>query len=793
MSSIDSPDASASQPSQKRRWNPFKSKSSKSDPKPASVRSGGDNSSHEAVHIHMSGGQGGSGGSGGLRGGGGGTGEGATLQNHIKTDQLNMIINTGSAVNTVHTSPAVVQASQAINHCPPPSQIFQGRQTILDSMHRFFAQETGKQKRYVLYGLGGAGKTQIALKFIEDWIEFTDQLFVDASSTNTIENGLTNIAVTNQAGKSSQDGLMWLARKHEEWLLFLDNADDPEINLNKFFPKCNHGNIIITTRNYGARIHGAHSEVSNMEESDAVTLLLKSAQCKISPTSELLAAEIVKAICYFPLAIVQAGGFIAESGALDTYLELFLKNQTELLKRKSTQTHDDYAWAVFTTWEMSFKRLSKQAAIFLQLCSFLHQDDISEDIFARAANSIIKPRNYTQTQSSSSKKMKVEEFLSYFLGPTGEWKSLQFSELTNEIKAYSLINYNTERHSFSIHPLVHSWTRTTLADVESCCSCMDRILGMSIQKIPEHDVLASLRLVSHVDSLMQAMITNFPIPYARIYYHAGQYSKAEQLQADEIERCRKCSGDDHQDTLEVMCRLARTYNKMRQFEKAKKLFTVVLEKQKKLLGDDHSNTLDTMHNLALIYDNLGQFEEAEKQYVVVLEKSKKLLGDDHLDTLQTMHNLAITYHKLGKFEKAGKLYVLVLEKQKKLLGENHLDTLHTMHSLAITCDSLGQFKDALKLKVMVLEKRRKLLGDDHRDTLYAMNNLAIAYSNLGQFEEAQKLYIVVLQKRRQLLGDDHQDTLHTMKYLSDTYDKLGQNEEAEELRAKLLEITQREL
>ena len=128
-------------------------------------------------------------------------------------------------------------------------------------------------------------------------LSFTDQLLVDASNTETIETGFKNIAATKQTGTSSQDTLMWLASKHEEWLLFLDNADDPEINLNQFFPKCSHGNIIITTRNHGARIHGAHSEVSNMEELDAATLLLKSAQYETSVTNELLATQIVKVSC----------------------------------------------------------------------------------------------------------------------------------------------------------------------------------------------------------------------------------------------------------------------------------------------------------------------------------------------------------------------------------------------------------------------------------------------------------------------------------------------------------------
>ena len=126
------------------------------------------------------------------------------------------------------------------------------------------------------------------------WFSFTHKLFVDAGKTRTIETSLKNIAVAKQTGNSSQDSLIWLASKHEEWLLFFDNADDPQINLNQFFPKCNHGNIIITSRNPNLRVYGAHSQVSDMEESDAVTLLLKSAHQDISAHNKFLALEIVK-------------------------------------------------------------------------------------------------------------------------------------------------------------------------------------------------------------------------------------------------------------------------------------------------------------------------------------------------------------------------------------------------------------------------------------------------------------------------------------------------------------------
>jgi hypothetical protein len=63
---------------------------------------------------------------------------------------------------------SITRSFQQTNNCPPPSRIFQGRQTIRDEMNQFFTQEIRKQHIYVLYGLGGAGKTQLALKFISD-------------------------------------------------------------------------------------------------------------------------------------------------------------------------------------------------------------------------------------------------------------------------------------------------------------------------------------------------------------------------------------------------------------------------------------------------------------------------------------------------------------------------------------------------------------------------------------------------------------------------------------------------
>ncbi|KAJ7823128.1 P-loop containing nucleoside triphosphate hydrolase protein [Mycena olivaceomarginata] len=324
-----------------------------------------DNKSRTGDNYYISGGRGGNGGEGGAHGGGGGTGEGPIL--NIETAHITLPPN-----SSMNISSAVAPAAQILKHCPPPSRIFQGREVILERMHQYFAQDTGKQHIYVLYGLGGAGKTQIALKFIEEFSHFTDKIMVDASTPETIDTGLKNLATAWKIGNSSGDALQRLASKQEQWLLFFDNTDDPTINLNQFFPKCNHGNIVVTSRNPDLRVYGGHSQVSDMEESDAVALLLKSAAQEISFVNELHATEIVKELALLPLAIVQAGAFISKSGALDTYLALYEQNRAQLLAERQTQTHDDYKWTVYTTWHMSFDKLSPLAAMFLQLCSFLH-------------------------------------------------------------------------------------------------------------------------------------------------------------------------------------------------------------------------------------------------------------------------------------------------------------------------------------------------------------------------------------------------------------------------------------
>ncbi|KAJ6472955.1 hypothetical protein DFH09DRAFT_1293848 [Mycena vulgaris] len=683
----------------------------------------------------------------------------------------------------------VPQMPPHTNNCPPPTRIFHGRQTILDKMNHYFTQSKGVQQIFLLHGLGGAGKTQISLKFIQESAShFTNIFLIDTSTVETIDAGLKTIATAKNVGSSPQDALQWLRSKADDWLLFFDNADDPKINLNDYFPQCTHGNILITSRNPGLCVYAAsHYHVSDMEETDAMDLLLRSAALDITDHNKLTATRIVKVLCYLPLAIIQAGAFISRSGSLDSYLDLYEQNQTRLLSQKPTQAHDNYAWTVFTTWQISFDQLSQKAQTFLQLCSFLHYQGISEEIFKNATNFEFKP------SGSSQEELRMPlEFLSQFLGPARIWDSLCFMDLTNEIQSYSLINYDSGKKMFSIHPLVHYWTRSTLSNDKLYHHCMIAIVGMGLARLPDEDMkLACLWMLPHIELLIQLSLDvtpDFRLQFGKIYMFAGKTEKANRLALTLVDDRRKLLGDDHSDTLEAICLLALTYDELGQFTNAEKLQAGVLQKQKTILSDNHPDTMQSMANLAAIYINLGKLQEAEGLLIVVLDMRREVLGDSHPETLRVIRELALVYEDLGKFQKAEEMQVVELDKWRAVLGHHHPETLTAMANLGLTYSHLGKLQEAEELEGMVLYMRRKILGNSHPDTLRAMANLAFTYHSLNKLKEAKDLEVVVLEMRRKILGNSHPDTLRTMANLGATYSWLGKLQEAEELEVVVLEM-----
>jgi hypothetical protein len=192
----------------------------------------------------------------------------------------------------------------------------------------------------------------------------------------------------------------------------------------------------------------------------------------------------------------------------------------------------------------------------LQLCSFLHHRGISEKIFSGAS-----AYKFPANGPSEEELQKPMEFLSQYLGPGGNWDSLRFTEVTSQLRAYSLIDMDTKTGLFPIHPLVHRWSQSTVTDVEIYHYSMVAIVGMSITTILVEDLQLTLQLLPHIDSLRkdQTQVTpDFNAQYGSIYYYPGRPKKAAELDAVVIEKRRATFGEDHPETLLSMTNLALT-------------------------------------------------------------------------------------------------------------------------------------------------------------------------------------------------------------------------------------------
>ncbi|KAJ7443674.1 hypothetical protein FB451DRAFT_1376624 [Mycena latifolia] len=712
--------------------------------------------------------------------------------------------------------------------CPPPTFHFTGREDILDAMKKYFNTDVGQRHILLLHGLGGAGKSQIAFKFVEQ--SATPE---SRSSQQTIESDLSSIARVKGVGKTFQDTLGWLCHEHTEWLIVFNNADDAQLKLSQYFPSCSHGNIIITSRNRTLdQAVEAELKVDQMELKEAIDLLLAAARYDIHEAEyRAIGQQIVQKLHSLPLAVAQAGAYIfASSCPLQKYLKLHQSTAQRIRLLDRNHSQSDYELSVYATWRISFDKVSIQAQELLQLCSFIHHDGITEAIFESAAL-----YQFTTEGPTEAEMLEPLNFLASLATPMSKWDSLKFLAVTTELGCYSLIDFQRggQALTFSIHPLVHEWCRTTVHSNSSTELCMHKLVGMAISA--RHDALFNHQIFPHLDVLLfkategsgrqpnildvsfsdccllvydeegkwddgvdlaHSMLAIASVgvntvriegALARIYTGKGEFHHARVLGESVLKHWRTLLGKDHPETLRAMANLAATYMELGELKKAEELETIVLDKSKTVLGEDHPDTLSFMANLAATYTNLGEFEKAEELETVVLDNHRALLGEDHPDTLKAMANLAVTYNKLGQFKEAEDLETMVLAKHRTLLSEDHPNTLTSMANLAATYRELGESKKAEELETMVLSKSKTVLGEDHPDTLRIIGNLAVTYRELGVFKKAEELETMVLDKCRTLLGEDHPDTLTSMANLAAMYREFGEFRKAEEQEIMVLD------
>ncbi|KAI9681249.1 MAG: hypothetical protein M1817_002531 [Caeruleum heppii] len=480
-------------------------------------------------------------------------------------------------------------------------------------------QADWSQSRVALCGLGGVGKTQIALQYAY-WLRREHPecsvFWIHASSVGRFQKAFKQVAQDCRipGAQNPEADLLVLVRdwlkgpSSGKWLMIIDNADDGDLfescqrewpvvtplssqadspRLGEFVPDCSHGAILVTTRNKQAGdllMKGRElSEVQRMSESESADLVRRSLQLRDGDTEDL--DRLAKSLECLPLALAQSAAYMRwNSMRPGRYLELLEKKPLGLLSHSFEDSGRDLEMpnAVVSTWILSFEQIAEKkplAAKLLQLMACLDRQAI--------------PMSLIRGQLDEDE---VERALGI-------------------LKAFSLITEDESGDAYSLHRLVQMVTRQWSISRDAMDTFAEEALDLVACAFLPSDAFEDWdqcsTLLPHARAILSITADKTSASPARApllcaaglhLSTQGPYQEAKSMLQEAYAIRLRLKGPDHQDTLSSMIDLGLVYIFGHCYDEAFELVTEVVATQQSVLGPNHPRTLSSMHYLAMIYD-----------------------------------------------------------------------------------------------------------------------------------------------------------------------------------------------
>ncbi len=645
----------------------------------------------------------------------------------------------------------------------PRNPFFTGREEILEALHTqlHVEQVIALTQSYALRGLGGIGKTQIALEYTyRHALEYSAIFWIDAETIEHVMSSLLRIAELLQLPERQEADqqlgvaavLRWLST-HSQWLLIWDNVEDLEL-LQRLLPPTRQGATLITTRHQALGTLARGMDLAPMGREEGMLFVLRRAkvlepeatsermhQLTVSMPAEYAAAEkLVAAMEGMPLALDQAGAYIEETGcSVSAYLERYEQQRARLLDRRGV-LGGDHPHSVTATFLLASQRIEREqsaAADLLHVCVLLHAEAMPEELFVAGAA---------------------------YLGP--ELASLatdpyQLDQAIAVLRSLSLVQRQPEKRTLSMHRLLQAVLRERMSGPEQA-EWLRRVIAALNAVFPDvtHEAWGQCeRLLPHVLAVATA------IPDC-----AGDRELAEALQK----------------AADYLCDRAR-------YEQAEPLYQRALCIGKRVWGPEHPQVAYPLCGLAFLFYEQGKYQQAEPLYQRALQIREQVLGPAHPDVASTLERMGMLYWKEGKYEQAKLLYQRALCIQEQAKGTEHAEIAHLLNDLAILSVEQGKHEQGELLYQQALSMWERALGANHPDVAMALNNLADLYIEQGKYEQAEPLCEQALRIWQQALGAEHPEVAYPLRHLADLYMEQGKYEQAEPLYQQALRIWEQAL
>ncbi|KAL2887533.1 pyruvate kinase [Ceratocystis lukuohia] len=682
-------------------------------------------------------------------------------------------------------------------HCIPfyENPYFVGRQKLLDTLNDKLFTQAGFQQ-VALVGLGGMGKTQVALKLAYMTKKHKpgySVFWITAASMAKFDDACKKLVEELDISKTDDEDPKILVKHHMEsrkagnWLLVLDNIDEIDIfgtpntptgaGIHAFLPRSERGRVLLTTRSNEVawqivKMRTSIIELETMSSKELTTILGRGVEDLDDQAS---INGVLEELCYLPLAVAQAADYMfMKSISVFDYLELLRYTQKDKIQLlgdgHSDETHHDRSQgAVATTWLITFEQVRRASQPAVALLHFIAQID---------------PKAIPQS-----------------IFPEFETKK-EMADAVGMLLGYGFLRRQQTPGLFDMHSLVHLTTQ----------------LWCEGLKNGEEQWLDALEHVTQVfpdDEWENRNLWRLYLPHARRIIGTG---KANSMDASDLAfkvgKCllkdghaqesvimneyvvameEKALAVDHPSLLAFKHNLAVAYLKNGQVEKAISVFKHVLMMEEKILAADHPYLLTSQHELARAYLDNGQAEQAISMLEYVVEMREETLEADDSELLMSQHELAVAHLNNNQVEKAIPMFEHVLVMQEKALAADHPSFLASQHNLAVAYLKNGQTKEALLTLERLLVVEQKKLGADHPLFLATQHELARVYLSSGQVAKAVSMFECLLLMEEKALVADHPSLLTSKHNLAGAYLDNGQVQKGVSMLEHVVGMRQRTL
>ncbi|KAJ5354406.1 uncharacterized protein N7496_012839 [Penicillium cataractarum] len=650
---------------------------------------------------------------------------------------------------------------------------FVDRELLGKLKRRLFAQD--QPDRTGIFGLGGVGKTQLALELAYQTKEMYSDctiIWLPAVDKETLHQAYLEIA--RQLGlryvDAEKEDVKVIVQKHlsqpqsGRWLLIIDNADDIDMwtegapnstncGLRGFLPKSDQGAIVFTTRSTRVAQYlapGNIVEIPEMDGTKALKVLRNSLVNKNLLNDDQSARKLLEQLTFLPLAIVQAASFINENQTdIASYVRLLDGQAQDVIDLLSEEFEDEGRYKsirnpVATTWLTSFKQIRKSTPLAADCLAFVACVNAKD--------------------------------LPTCLLPVPE--GVEREKAIGVLSSYSFIRTSNAGTRLDMHRLVHLATRNWLRSIGSLHQWQTSSLTIVNRQFPLVDTVQRSEwraAIPHARQILQFTpnkisahkITKLMHLIGSCYALDGRYREAEELFLQSGEISQRLLGASDRRTLKNRCSLAYTYQAMGQLEKSIHIFEKILEHHDHVRGLDNPDAMDVMAKLTSSYRLLGDLQNAEELGDKVVRYYLETLGPESQSTLDAIFNMTLIYYAQGRLSDAEKMAQQSLLIMKRFLGPDHPHTISATTSLADIYMKSWRLKEAEALYMDGLERGRRVNGPDHPSTTRDLHQLAWLAKLQGKNADAIALITECCELKARVLGADHYQSIETFQTLED--------------------------